>query len=318
VSGADLRVLYVLGIYHSGTTLLGNLAGQLDGYFSVGELRSFWRKATLPKARCGCGTPLSECAVWSPILMSVLGKGEEREALARDMWQCQREAVHEAHTWLRVPGLLRQRGKELPAGSPLARYAEGLERLYRAIAEHTGAEVIVDSSKEPTDAALLLLMPGVQTTFVHIIRDPRGMVNSILRFREDGQPVVERRLSQSAYAALSWSLGNLAATAVRRSAGPQRSTLLRYEDFIGQPGETIEALATMAGRPTRLAAPAEPGTVTMNQVHTVGGNNNRFRTGAIRLSEDTTWRSQLHPLNRAAVTAVCAPLMSKYGYRLAG
>ena len=318
MSSADLRVLYVLGIYHSGTTLLGNLAGQLDGYLSVGELRSFWRKATLPKAQCGCGTLLSECAVWSPILLSVLGKGEEREALAREMWQCQREAVHEVHTWLRVPGLLRQRGRDLPAGSPLARYAKGLERLYRAIAEHTGADVIVDSSKEPTDAALLLLMPGVQPTFVHIIRDPRGMVNSILRFRADGQPVVERRLPRSVYAALSWSLGNLAATAVRRSAAPQRTMLLRYEDFIGKPAQTVEALATMAGRPARLATPAEPGTVDMKQVHTVGGNNNRFRTGAIRLSEDTTWRSQLHPLNRAAVTAVCAPLMSKYGYRLAG
>ncbi len=312
----DLRVLYVLGIYHSGTTLLGNLAGQLDGFFSVGELRSFWRKATLPNARCGCGTRLSECAVWNPILQSVLGQGEEREALARDMWHCQREVLHEHHTWLRVPSLLRRQGRELPAGTPLARYADGLERLYKAIAQETGAEVIVDSSKEPTDAALLLLMPGIQTTFVQIIRDPRGMVNSILRFRDDGRPVVERRLAQSAYAALSWSLGNVAATAVRRSAGPARSTLLRYEDFIDQPGDTIEALARMAGRPARLAASTEPGTVTMHQVHTVGGNNNRFRTGPVRLREDTTWRSQLHPLNRAAVTAVCAPLMTRYGYRL--
>jgi Sulfotransferase family len=313
---ADPRVLYVLGIYHSGTTLLGNLAGQLDGFFSVGELRSFWRKATLPNARCGCGTRLSECAVWSPILRSVLGQGEEREALARDMWQCQREVVHEVHTWLRVPSLLRKRANELQAGTPLARYAEGLERLYRAIAQETGAEVIVDSSKEPTDAALLLLMPGIQTTFVQIIRDPRGMVNSILRFRDDGQPVVERRLPQSMYAALSWSLGNMAAAAVRRSAGPARSTLLRYEDFIDEPGETIEALAKMAGRPAQLPVSTEPGTVTMQQVHTVGGNNNRFRTGTVQLREDTTWRSQLHPLNRAAVTAVCAPLMSRYGYRL--
>lgn len=317
IPSADLRVLYVLGIYHSGTTLLGNLAGQLDGYFSVGELRSFWRKATLPHARCGCGTPLSECAVWSPILESVLGPGGEREALATQMWQCQREAVHEVHTWLRVPALLRRRESNLPAGTPLARYAEGLERLYVTIAKETGAEVIVDSSKEPTDAALLLAMPRIQATFVQIIRDPRGMVNSILRFREDGEPVVERRLSQSAYAALSWSLGNMAGTAVRRSAGPARSTLVRYEDFIARPGETIEALSRMAGRPARLAAPTEPGTVTMRQVHTVGGNNNRFRTGAVKLREDTTWRSQLHPLNRAAVTALCAPMMTRYGYRIA-
>ena len=55
----------------------------------------------------------------------------------------------------------------------------------------------------------------------------------------------------------------------------------------------------------------------MNAVHTVGGNNNRFRTGEIQLSEETAWRSQLHPLNRAAVTVMCAPLMARYGYQLA-
>jgi hypothetical protein len=54
----------------------------------------------------------------------------------------------------------------------------------------------------------------------------------------------------------------------------------------------------------------------MRPTHTVGGNNNRFRTGAVHLREDTAWRSRLHPLDRAAVTTVCAPLMARYGYRL--
>jgi hypothetical protein len=76
----------------------------------------------------------------------------------------------------------------------------------------------------------------------------------------------------------------------------------------------------MAGRPARLAAPAGPvpdRTVTMNTTHTVGGNNNRFRTGPVQLREDTEWRSRLHRLDRAAVTTVCSPLMARYGYRLA-
>jgi hypothetical protein len=317
MSRADPRVLYVLGIYHSGTTLLGNLAGQLDGFFSVGELRSVWRKATLPNARCGCGERLSTCPVWSRILKSALGEGEDRAALAREMWQCQREAVYEFHTWLRVPSLLRRRGRELPTGTPLARYAAGLARMYRAIAEETGAEVIVDSSKEPTDAALLLLMPEIDTTFVQIVRDPRGMVYSILRVRAGGQQVLESRWRQGVYAALSWSAGNLAGTAVRRAADPARSMLLRYEDFVSRPHQTIKALAQLAGRPAQLASPVDPGIVTMQPAHTVGGNNNRFRTGPVQLREDTAWRSHLHRLDRAAVTAVCAPLMGYYGYRLA-
>jgi Sulfotransferase family len=318
MSAGDLRVLYVLGIYHSGTTVLSNMVGQLDGYFAVGELRSLWPKLTRPDYRCGCGEPIQECPVWSRILDSTFTEGEDRVRAARDMWRDQREALHEYHTWLRVGGLLRRRGQGLPADGPLARYADRMGRLYRAIASETGADVIVDSSKEPTDAALLLLMPEVDATFVQIVRDPRGLVYSLLRNQAGGQPVVESRWRQSAYGAFSWSVGNMAGAAVRRAAGPARSTLLRYEDFVLRPRESVETLAELAGHPARLATdPADPRTVTMHPTHTVGGNNNRFRTGPVRLREDTEWRSRLHRVDRAAVTTVCSPLMAHYGYRLA-
>ena len=128
------------------------------------------------------------------------------------------------------------------------------------------------------------------------------------------------RWRQSSYAAFSWSAGNLAGAAVRRAAGPARSALLLYEDFVRQPQDSVAALADMAGRPARLTPPADLApdrTVTMNTTHTVGGNNNRFRTGPVQLREDTEWRSRLHRLDRAAVTTVCSPLMAHYGYRLA-
>ena len=317
MSGARPRVLYLLGIHHSGTTLLSNLLGQLEGFTSAGELRSVWRKSVLPGARCGCGLPFAECPVWIPILRSVLGEGRERETLAREMTRCQREALSEFHTWQRVPSLLRQRGKPPREGTPLARYAGELARMYRAIAAETGAAVIVDSSKEPTDAALLMMMPDIDVTFAHIVRDPRGTVNSILRDNARRQVVAHRRQVQSTYAALSWAAGNIACAAVRRAAGQDRSVLVHYEEFVSRPGETIQALTELAGSPRRLAVSADPGTVPMRAVHTVGGNNNRFRTGVIQVREDAAWRSQLHPLDRAVVTTVCAPLMLRYGYALA-
>lgn len=314
--GASVRVLYVLGIYHSGTTLLGNLAGQLNGYFSVGELRTIWKKVALGDPRCGCGDKVSACPAWSRILRSALGEQDEWPDRARQIWQCQQEAVGEFHTWLRVPSLLRCRGRELPADGPVTRYAEALSELYRSITEETGADVIVDSSKEPTDAALLLSMPAVDASFAQIVRDPRGTVYSILRFRGGGRPVAESRWRESAYAALSWSAGNLAGAAVRRAADPAHSMFLRYEDFVSRPGEMMEAMAQMAGKPATLAPSPEPGTVLMHPTHTVGGNNSRFRTGPVPLGEDVAWRSQWHPLDRRIVTAICAPLLRRYGYSI--
>jgi hypothetical protein len=317
VAQAQPRVLYVLGIYHSGTTVLSNVAGQLDGFFSVGELRTVWRKLAVPGARCGCGEPLQACPVWSAILEPTFGDAQSQAAFGREMWRCQREVLAEVHTWRRVPSLLRRRGHELRAGTALARYAEGLTRLYRAIAAQTGAQVIVDSSKEPTDAALLLLIPELDPAFVQIVRDPRGMVYSTLRVRAGGRAVERSRWRESAYAALGWSAGNLAGTAVRRAAGPDRSMLLRYEDFVLQPHQAMESVTALAGRPARLRASPDPRIVTMNPTHTVGGNNNRFRTGQVQLREDTEWRSRLHRLDLATVTTLCLPLMTHYGYPLA-
>jgi hypothetical protein len=314
VPGSDVRVLYVLGIYHSGTTVLSNLVGQRDGFFSAGELRHLWPKLALGGYRCGCGEPLEACPVWSEILRSALGEGADHVLWARQMWQWQREVLRKHHTWAAVPGLLRRRGfsQESPAG----RYASALARFYRAIADVTGCEVIVDSSKEASDAALLLRIPEIDASFAQIVRDPRGLVYSLLRNQADGRPVTTSQWRPAVYAALSWDAGNLAAVAVRRSAGPGRSMLLRYEDFVARPHETVTALSALAGKPARVPQPAggPAGTVTLNPTHTAGGNNNRFRTGEIRLREDTEWRSGLHRLDRATVTALCLPLMKRYGY----
>lgn len=314
---ASVRVLYVLGIYHSGTTLLGNLTGQLDGFFSVGELRTVWRKLANPATKCGCGKKLADCPVWDEIFHTAFGN-VDLAAFGTHMWRLQRETLHEFHTWLRVPALLRRTRHGLPPGTSLARYADAMGRLYRGIGQVTGADVIVDSSKEPTDATLLLRMPLVHASFVQIVRDPRGTAYSIVRQRSGDQPPAQNRWRDSAYAALSWSAGNLAAAAVRRAAGPARSALIRYEDFIAGPGRTVEAMAQLADRPRRLTAHGEPGVVTIRPTHTVGGNNNRFRTGQIMLREDTEWRQRLPKLDRAAVTAVSLPLMAHYGYRLQG
>jgi hypothetical protein len=313
VSGSDVRVLYVLGIYHSGTTVLSNLVGQRDGFFSAGELRHLWPKLALGGYRCGCGETLEQCPVWSEILRSACDDADGA-AWAGQMWQWQRAALRKHHTWAAVPRLL---SRSVKPGSPAARYAAGMTRFYQAIAGVTGCEVIVDSSKEASDAALLLRTPAIETTFAQVVRDPRGLVYSLLRNQADGQPVTTSQWRPAVYAALSWNAGNLAAAAVRRAAGPHRSMLLRYEDFVARPFETVAALAALAGKPARVPQPAAlgpAGTVTLNPTHTAGGNNNRFRTGEIHLREDTQWRSSLHRLDRVTVTALCLPLAKRYGY----
>ena len=37
-----IRVLFVMGHGSSGTTILGNTLGEVDGFFHAGELRTIW------------------------------------------------------------------------------------------------------------------------------------------------------------------------------------------------------------------------------------------------------------------------------------
>lgn len=306
------KVAYVLGVYRSGTTLLSNMAGQLDGFFCVGELRAIWRELGLATARCGCGLPLLACERWNRILELAYGSVAEAMELAPHMLRWQQKALGESHTWRRVPGLIRRRTIEAVEASS-RRYAAEMSRLYVAIRSVTGANVIVDSSKEPTDAALIGLLPDISAYFVHIVRDPRGTVFSSMRARFGSEGPVRYQLARSGYAAMSWVAGNLAAGAVRRAHGRRRSLLLRYEDLVEMPDRMIDRIAAFVGEPAS-APMCEDGAMLMAPTHTVCGNENRFRTGRVQFAKDTAWRTNLRTLDRYMVTAICAPVMLQYGY----
>jgi hypothetical protein len=308
------KIAYVLGVYRSGTTLLSNLMGQLEGFFCVGELRAIWEQLGAASARCGCGALLIECDTWRLILNAAYGGVAQAQDLAPRMLQWQQQVFGRRYRWRRVPSLLRHR--ELGSVHKSAqRYADGMARLYRAIALQTGARVIVDSSKESTDAAVVRLLPDASTYFVHIVRDPRGTVFSSMRARSSGKATPRFQWAWSGYAAISWVVGNLAATAARRAHGAQRSLLIRYEDLADRPDVTLGRIAQLVGEPVSVPL-AEDGAMVMAPTHTVSGNENRFRIGRVHIARDTAWQRNLKRVDRYVVTAIGAPLMMQYGYRL--
>jgi hypothetical protein len=310
----DVPVVYVLGIYRSGTTLLSNLLGQLDGYFCGGELRALWRELLDPESRCGCGNLLRECDLWQEIIAAGFGGDDEGvRRTATEMLELQTRLLGWKHTWLKVPGLLRRTSRPLAPDDPLARYAEGMRSLYRAIVEVTGAKVIVDSSKEAADASVVRALLGVRPVLVHIVRDPRGTVYSSLRIASGGREVDESHWGASAYTAMSWSVGNLGASVVCRSLSSERRTSIRYEDFVARPLDTLERIAALAGEPAPVPM-VDDNTVLVAPTHTVAGNDNRFRTGPIRVQPDTAWRVHLHPIDRAVISGLCLPLLARYHY----
>jgi Sulfotransferase family len=291
-----IRVLYVMGHGWSGSTILGNLLGELDGFFHAGELRRLWGEALAANAPCGCGSPVRECRVWSKVLahpaVAALDPAEV------DRWHRRATPVR------RTLRLLRMRGEHVYGDLPA--YLNAAEKLYRVVAEVTLSRVIVDTSKRSGDAAALLRMPAVDPFFIHLVRDPRAVAHSWSKRSARGHgPVATSR---------DWVAFNLLDEAIRRNAGPGRSVRLRYEDLIADPEASLRAVAGLVGERPETIPIRRDRVAVLGLNHGIMGNPSRFANGEVPLREDEAWKRDQPPSERLMVTALTLPLLLLYGY----
>lgn len=276
--------------------MLGNVLAEVPGVVHVGELRFLWLNGVLgtgSNSTCGCGLNHRECPFWSEVLADVRPPGRSLERHAADVvaWQ---GAYRTRHTWR----VLRDPSRN---GWP-----DTLAAAYHAIARVSGAQVIVDSSKFASDAALLSRLPGIEGRYVHLIRDPRAVAWSWLR------PKAYTGHRSTLNSTLHWTGFNLAAEAVGR-AHRADSLHMRYEALVRDPRAAVDAILRLLGHegPNPVAA---DGTVELGGNHTVTGNPNRFARGRTAIEEDRRWHAALPRSQRSAATLLALPLLHRYGY----
>lgn len=310
-----IKVLYILGWGRSGTTILDNLLGSTGGFFSTGELGAVWDEGFLHGNPCGCGLPVPMCPVWSRVSarLSATGVGLEPSEL-KTLASRHRELTLERQTW-RIMREEKRRGASRP---DVSTHLGVVGELYAAIAAVTGAKVIVDSSKVPTEAALLRLVRNVKPYFLHVVRDPRAAAYSWQRQRsQEGargpRPMPRRGAANSS---ARWLLRNLLSEAVVKRHGHERTLLLRYEDFVTRPIHYLREVTRLVGEPGATLPQVEQGVATLGSNHAVSGNPSRFRTEEVALQIDTRWRTEQRRRDRLLSTAVALPALRRYGYRI--
>jgi Sulfotransferase family len=304
-----VKLLYIAGSGRSGTTLLDRILGQLDGFFSAGELENLWERGMLADRRCGCGRPFSGCPTWTAILQRAYGGPEGVDARAMAA------RTRKLSGPRRVPSVL-ARGVR-PTDPALARHRELLSRLYQALQQETGCRVIVDSSKSPLYAEQLRTLPGVDLYLVHLVRDPRATAHSFQRRKKLPDFGDERlmRRQPPLVSARRWGLWQ-AVTELLWRGRPDRYLRVRYEDFVREPRATVARIADLVGEgAAELPFPSDTA-VRLRPTHSVSGNPNRFTTGSVEVRPDDEWTRLMRRSDRMLVTAVTLPLLLYYRYPL--
>ena len=317
-------MLYIAGLGRSGSTILGNILGEIEGFFHGGEFHFIWKKNFIANRLCGCWAPFDECQVWNAIIEKAFGGMDGVDA--REMIRLEPFGPRTRH----APLMLFPQVRRMLA-SRLTEYMLRLGKLYRAVQETTGSRVIVDSSKLPSYGYVLGMMPDVDLYVVHLVRDPRAVAYSWLRKKPQPDndklrhlpPLNDKRrrlllpLQQVSpvKSSLLWDAWNVSAEAFWRGSS-SRYMRLGYENFMEEPRRAVEDILGMLGEDAHRLPFVGEREVELGGNHTLSGNLNRFQSGRVRLHLDDEWAHRMRLRDKTPVTLLTLPLLMRYGYPL--
>lgn len=306
-----IKVLFIAGFGRSGSTLLGKILGQFDGFFFGSELRSIWGRGLIENRLCGCGTAFKECQVWKSIMDAAFGGMDLVDA--QEMISLRESGARTRH----LPFMMTPWGKRLLTAR-LAKFLDALEKLLGGIRDATGSQLIIDASKYPTYGYLLGLIPSVDLYVVHLVRDPRAVAFSWSRKRiQPGREDLHMRRYGPAASSVRWVVRNLAAEAFWRRT-PERYLMLRYEDFVSQPRVAIMRILDLVGESPQNTLFETDNSVNVGPNHGVWGNPGRFVQGAVNIHSNEKWKKEIKPWNRHVASLLTWPLLARYGYLFRG
>lgn len=309
-------MLSIVGPGRSGTTVLGNILGEVPGVTNAGEMRWLWRRGLGERRPCGCGLPPAQCPRWSAVLDRMrptwLPASDDGMAGAVGRVVAAQGEVLARRNRIRAISAAARRDTRWEALRCLRAVTVD---LCTALTEVTGAGLVVDTSKQAAVAALYAAVDEVDHYVLYVMRDPRAVAYSWQRPKAlpvSGGTATMATMTPATTVGLWWE-DALGAELLRRHIPRERWLLLRYEDFVARPRATVDRVLAFVG----LTAPApfvSEDTVELGRNHTISGNPNRFRTGAVRITEDDEWKSRLPVRDRTVITAAALPLLRRYAY----
>lgn len=268
-----MKIIYVLGSGHCGSTLVDLIMDSHSQIVGVGELTNwFFQKEKQSEIFCTCQKTLATCPFWQKVFQSIPQALQISDS---------KLAIHQK----KIDFLFNRKRYFFVADKikkvDLEKYLKLNEKVYENILTYSGKKIIFDSSKDVDRAKALLDSGQLEIIFLHLVRDGRAVSYSY-----------KRKYGGVITPMIRWALRNLKIEILKRRH-PEKFIFMRYEDFCKNPKQEIKKILQ------RIGLDFEPQMLNFREKthHQAGGNRLRF-TQDEKIREDLAWQTQLPLLDK--------------------
>lgn len=304
-----MKIVLIAGAGRSGSTILERIMGQIDDFFSLGEVNHIWERSFIENQLCGCGKPFKDCEFWQEITKKFLADLKYDPSY---ILKLQRSVARLRHLpYLLFPKLRSPKYRYL-----LNTYMKILEKFYRIVNDTVFHKILIDSSKIPTHAFILNEM-GFDLYLIHLVRDSRAVVYSWQRKKKRPE-IYWARSYMSQYSIIKatqdWILSNLLVEYLKIKIKQHKT--VSYEIFSQFPKTTIINLIKWLQidfSEKKISFFEDEKVVQLERInHTVSGNPVRFIQGRVEIKTDTEWMYNMSIFKKNIVSILTYPFLIYY------
>jgi hypothetical protein len=307
-AASPTKYLYIVGRGHSGSTIFSMLMGQSASIASEGEIVIGFRPGYQTKY-CANGEQFSESPFWAGVQSAF----EQRagRSFADGVGMLYRRA-HVSQVPARLLG---------PTGSPQSRDARRtVEALYDSIAEVSGRPVVLDASKELSQA-IFLLRNVPEAKLIHYVRSPFGVADSYIKRVKAAKTFhvfrIEFKVERSYFlpmviATVLWNVECIMVELLRL-LHPKRILTVHYEDLCQRPVALLERLEAFTGLSLAESKAAAEDARVMEPNHSLSANR-LMREDRIAFSPKLGLPKFLTAFDKAIIALCAFPMAMIYGY----
>ena len=320
------KIIFILSVGRSGSTVLDKFLGSHSDCFSLGEINHFTEEF-IKNSICSCGVGQQECPFWSKMMRHI--NQEFQTDLLRNpdafSTNCKIGKGSAFIRWLKLIDFLLYYSGNFPF--VFRRIKEAMQNnifLYRKVFDKVQENILIDSSKDVIRALFLekLLKAEIECKHIFLVRDGRATVNSILKreyrlLKKENDSKKEKCATFKSHvkidfksAVFQWKKVNKKIKLLLDVFKRDNYCLIKHEDFCKDPKSTFNNISNYLG----VEWEDSMLDLTKKTHHMVGGNASRINAKSIQPSEEI-WTTSFSDHDLLLFNKSAGQLNERFGYK---